>query len=299
MVPEVELYQIQYFLAVAESLNFTRAAEQCNVSQPSLTKAIQKLEHELGGNLLHRERQLTHLTDLGKLLRPMLENTLAAAQAVRRRALDFQQRTIAPLRIGLGDCISASLLADCLAEAADQLPGLQIETISANTRQLLSSLLDGDINVLVAADDGQELVSRIDFWPLFNERFLLLTARGIELTDAESVSIETLKRMVWLEHLGCAEVRRFWENCLSNGERIQIRHRSRHMDHLQHMVEANLGVLLLPEHAPYLPTLSAHSIIGDPIRREVRLFVVSGRRYSPALEVFLRVVLSRPWVEKS
>ena len=62
----MEMHQIRYFLAVAETLNFTRAAEKCNVTQPALTRAIQKLEEELGGLLLRRERSLTHLSDLGR-----------------------------------------------------------------------------------------------------------------------------------------------------------------------------------------------------------------------------------------
>ena len=75
----MELHQVRYFLAVATTLNFTRAAEQCNVTQPALTKGVQKLEQELGGQLIHRERQLTQLTDLGKEVLPMLERTLASA----------------------------------------------------------------------------------------------------------------------------------------------------------------------------------------------------------------------------
>jgi len=69
----MEMHQIRYFLAVCETLNFTRAAENCNVTQPALTRAIQKLEDELGGLLFRRERHLTHLTDLGRLMRPQLE----------------------------------------------------------------------------------------------------------------------------------------------------------------------------------------------------------------------------------
>jgi DNA topoisomerase IA len=61
----MEMHQVRYFLAVAEELNFTRAAERCNVTQPSLSRAIKLLEEELGGLLFHRERESTHLTDLG------------------------------------------------------------------------------------------------------------------------------------------------------------------------------------------------------------------------------------------
>jgi DNA-binding transcriptional LysR family regulator len=65
----MEMYQIRYFLAVSEYLNFGHAAEECHVSGPALTRAIQKLEDELGGKLFRWERNRTHLTDLGALIR--------------------------------------------------------------------------------------------------------------------------------------------------------------------------------------------------------------------------------------
>src|SRR3569833_2357795 len=108
----MELHQIRYFLAVASTLNFTRAAEQCNVTQPALTKSVQKLEQELGGQLIFRERQLTQLTDLGREVLPVLERTLASACAVLRRAEEFQRMEIASLGIGLTPSVSPSLLLD-------------------------------------------------------------------------------------------------------------------------------------------------------------------------------------------
>ena len=77
----MEMHQVRYFLAVADTLNFTRAAEQCHVSQPALTRAIQQLEDELGGLLLRRERKLTHLTDFGRLIEPHLRQLAADAEA--------------------------------------------------------------------------------------------------------------------------------------------------------------------------------------------------------------------------
>ncbi|WP_281058993.1 MULTISPECIES: LysR family transcriptional regulator [unclassified Mesorhizobium] len=61
----MEISQFRYFLAVAKELNFTRAAEQCNVTQPALSRAIKLLED--GGPLFHRERRFTHLTELGRM----------------------------------------------------------------------------------------------------------------------------------------------------------------------------------------------------------------------------------------
>jgi LysR family transcriptional regulator, hydrogen peroxide-inducible genes activator len=75
----METHQIRYFLAVADELNFSRAAAKCNVTQPALSRAIQQLEVELGGQLIHRERHLTHLTDLGQMVRPHMEMVHGAA----------------------------------------------------------------------------------------------------------------------------------------------------------------------------------------------------------------------------
>src|SRR5215475_16047347 len=81
----MEMHQVRYFLAVAQELNFSRAAEKCNVTQPSLSRAIQQLEGELGGPLFHRERHLTHLTELGQMVRPHLETVYNAVKHVRDR----------------------------------------------------------------------------------------------------------------------------------------------------------------------------------------------------------------------
>ncbi len=98
----MEMHQIRYFLAVSETLNFTRAAEKSHVSQPSLTRAIKLLEDELGGPLFHRERSNTHLTDLGQLMLPHLQQVLAEADAAKQRAHGFAKLEDAPLKARRG-----------------------------------------------------------------------------------------------------------------------------------------------------------------------------------------------------
>jgi DNA-binding transcriptional LysR family regulator len=96
----MELYQIRYFVALCDTLNFARAAERCNVSQPSLTRAVQKLEQELGGSLIHRERRLTRLTELGELVRPMLKEVLSHAERTKTAANWHLSGKKAVLRLG-------------------------------------------------------------------------------------------------------------------------------------------------------------------------------------------------------
>ena len=75
----MEMHQVRYFLAVARTLNFTRAAEECNVAQPSLTRAVRQLEDELGGDLFRRERPHAQLTELGQRMQPLLQQCYDSA----------------------------------------------------------------------------------------------------------------------------------------------------------------------------------------------------------------------------
>ena len=127
----MEMHQIRYFLAVAEELNFTRAADRCNVTQPALTRAIQKLEEELGGLLFRRERSLTHLTDLGRLMRPHLEQVLKETEAAKSTATSFLRLSEAPLNLGIMCTIGPLRFVGFLNRFRTENPGIELSMIEA------------------------------------------------------------------------------------------------------------------------------------------------------------------------
>src|SRR4051812_7712175 len=108
----MEMHQVRYFLALCAELNFTRAAERCNVAQPSLTRAIKQLEDELGGALFHRERANPPLSELGRTLKPYLEQVYARAEDAKREARAFAGLKRTPLRLGLMCTIAPGQLLD-------------------------------------------------------------------------------------------------------------------------------------------------------------------------------------------
>ena len=122
----MEFRQLEYFLAVADQLNFTRAAERCHVTQPALTRAIQKLEEEMGGLLFRRERSLTHLTDLGQLMRPHLEQVLKEAEAARSTAQSFLKLNEAPLNLGIMCTIGPLRFVGFLNRFRTETPGIEL-----------------------------------------------------------------------------------------------------------------------------------------------------------------------------
>ncbi|CAN7754029.1 LysR family transcriptional regulator [Rhizobium sp. LjRoot258] len=288
----MELHQVRYFLAVASTLNFTRAAEMCNVTQPALTKGVQKLEQELGGELIYRERQLTHLTDLGKAVLPMLERALASTEAVRRQARQFQQKEMAPLTIGLAPSISASLVLEPIAEIRKFVPGLHVELREEPQSRLIELLLEGEVNVALVGD-LDDMPERIDDWALFEERYVAVLAPSHELADRPVIAMDALREANILDRSYCDAARKFQH--LFPDAPPHHNYRSCRDLHLQHLAAAGFGIVLAPEHMPRLPSLKALPIEGDPVWREVRLLAVQGRRYSPALDAFVKVVRLRDW----
>src|SRR5215469_1503376 len=137
------MQHIRYFLAVGETLNLTKAAERCNVTQPALTRAIKTLENELGGDLLRRERALSHLTELGQRMLPMLRNCYETALAAKLVAASIKRREAAPLTVAISHSVPLGRFERLLRELARALPGLQLTLHRGSSREVAEALRHG------------------------------------------------------------------------------------------------------------------------------------------------------------
>src|SRR5215813_3454098 len=143
----MEMQQVRYFVALAKTRNFTRAAEHCNVTQPSLTRGIRQLEEELGGNLLRRERNNTHLSDLGQLLLPYLEGVLSNVQGAKTTASSMVKLTDAPLKIGVMCTIGPLRFIGFFAKFRRERPGVDLSLVEGAPERLLQMMDQGELDV--------------------------------------------------------------------------------------------------------------------------------------------------------
>jgi DNA-binding transcriptional LysR family regulator len=293
----MELHQVRYYVALCKTLNFTRAAEACNVTQPALTRAIQRLEEELGGPLFQRERNLTQLTELGRLMRPLLEQTLTAAEAAKEHATRFRKSEVASLRLGLPPTISARVVSASLQELTRRIPTLDLELKMADQDALIEALLQGEID---AAFLGQhaDLPERLNSWALFKERYRLAFAAEHALASHEAVTLAALNGEALLGRRGCKATPRLQELCAAAQAALQLRHLSDSEEQLQHLALAGLGIVLVPEHLPILPKLVTRPLAEPVLQRAIVLAVVSGRRFSPALDAFVRLTRTRDFAHE-
>src|ERR671922_2645224 len=106
----MEMQQVRYFLALSRTLNFTRAAEECNVSQPALTRSIKMLEDELGGALIRRERNHSHLTELGRRMLPVLQQCYDAAVSAKSLAKSVLGSESVPMSVAVSNSVNMTIL---------------------------------------------------------------------------------------------------------------------------------------------------------------------------------------------
>jgi LysR family transcriptional regulator, hydrogen peroxide-inducible genes activator len=141
----MEMHQVRYFLAVAEELNFSRAAERCHVAQPSLSRAIRSLEAEFGGDLFHREGRKTHLSELGRMVLPHLQMVYSATDSAMRVSRDIGAMNTVPLKLGIMSTISPDEIVDLIAALKTKYAGLELKLRDASAAALQDGLLRGEL----------------------------------------------------------------------------------------------------------------------------------------------------------
>src|SRR5439155_12827349 len=196
----MDMHHIRYFLAVCDTLNFTRAAEKCNVTQPALSRAIQQLEEEVGGLLFRRERNLTHLTDLGVLLKPRLQQIIDELGGAKRDAKRFLTLEHASVTLGVMCTIGPRRFTGLLFEFRARYPAISVRLVEDVPRHLCERLEEGEIDIAVMAD-AEGFPERFDFETLYRERFLVGFPSGHRFAGKASVAIVDVDGETYLRRL--------------------------------------------------------------------------------------------------
>lgn len=290
----MDVHHIRYFLAVCETRNFTRAAEKCNVTQPALSRAVQQLEDEIGGLLFRRERNLTHLTDLGALLRPRFQAILEGLTDARQEASRFLCLEDANLKVGVMCTIGPRRFTGLLADFNMRHAGIQLQLIEGVPARLSELLETGALDVaIMSTSDG--FPERFNVTPLYRERFVIACPTGHRLLEQASVPIDALDGESYLRRVNCEYREHLAVLCEEHGVALRISYTSEREDWIQNMVAGGLGICFIPEFSAVIPGLQTRPVTDPEVWREVCLVTVAGRRFSPAVATFVSSVKSYGW----
>ncbi len=284
----MEMQQVRYFLAVAKTLNFTRAAEQCNVTQPALTRAVKILEAELGGELIRREGRLSHLTDLGERMLPMLKQCYESAQNAKAIAEKVKSGDLPSLAIGVSCAFDLAILTDILREMQRSFPSLQLRIRRGNSDDVAQWLKNGDIQLAFGGPFGEGW-ERLDSWLMFEEAFVLMACPEIEIEDAANNP-----HSIFL-HSNLDEFHKLEDRLREAGFDGGTAHRIDSEQDIEALVNAGLGVAVLPE-SMSLSSRTQHVPCADfDLKRAVSLHSIAGRARTSEEAALFKLVRSTDW----
>ena len=198
----MELSQIRYFLAVAETLNFTAAANACAVSQPALSKAIRKLEDTLGGELFDRTSQQVALTEFGHTMRVHFE----LIEENRRKALEAARATAGAkttqLNVGVMCTVGPHRFAPFFRRFRNANPDVELTLHDVAPAVIPELLLSGALDCVLCARSADH-DPRFEAIDLFEEKFVVAFAQNHRFAAQDSVTLSEIAAEPYLDRLHC------------------------------------------------------------------------------------------------
>jgi len=295
----MNLRDLTYIIAVAENRHFGKAAEQCFVSQPTLSGQIKKLEEELGVSIFERSNRTVEVTPVGEGIIAYARKVIEQTDAIKALAQSYHDPLAGPLRIGAIPTLSPYLIPLILAPLRDNHPQMQLVLSEEQTDQLLHRLKNFQIDAALLATEIKD--PELTSVPLFNEPFWVAYPRKHSFYEKESIHSKDLKGQ---DLLLLAK-----GNCLANqvmnvcdiddrpnlGEMADLRASS--LETLIQMISAGYGITLLPALAMGGSWTMGSGVVAQPLEQKgaYRQISLVFRKHFPrqsALDVFSRVILN-------
>jgi LysR family transcriptional regulator, hydrogen peroxide-inducible genes activator len=197
----MELDQLRYFLKVAAAKSFTRASEELGITQPAMSRAVAKLEAELGQPVFERQARCVVLTDAGVLLKSRAEQILSLVDNTVSELRDSDDHGL--LRIGAIPTVAPYFLPIALSKFRDRHPDVQVIAFEETTDKLLHRCRDGEIDLAIAA--APISAKYLDAEPLFEEELLAVLPPKHRLAKKSTIALSELREFpfVLLDETHC------------------------------------------------------------------------------------------------
>ncbi len=294
----MDLHQIRYFVHLADTLNFTEAARRSGVSQPSLTRAVRRLEEELGGPLLYRDGKNSRLTALGRQVQGEFMRMESLISGVQELAANSVRGRKVALRVGVALTVASVRLSRFWAHVLTQLPDaeLHISTLGPDEGEL--EVLAGKYDVCILAEDSKPHF-KLTQQPLYRENLLLAMSTSHRLAQHAMITPEQMAGEPYLDRLNCEFRTRLIEHFMSRNAVMQPRIQSSREDWVQQLAAAGLGVCVLPEYSALASNLAIRPVEGLDLYRTVTLVTVSGSGVPMEIRQIVAMAKRFAWKEES
>ncbi|WP_162909301.1 LysR family transcriptional regulator [Aggregatilinea lenta] len=288
----MELHQLVYFVAIAETGSFSRAAERCNVAQPSISQQIMKLEQELDVTLFDRLSRRVVLTNAGRLLLPHANRILAEAQEIKRGLSENLDDGHGELAVGFIPTVSPFVLPGVIKRFGEQFPHAALTVREDLTETLIQDLIDGTLDVgIVSLPIHNSLVHTEE---LLSEPLLVASSRKYDIVNWASIRVKALDDFpfIALNEVHCLgeQVQAF---CYQQNLNVQIVCHTAQLSTVQNCIALGLGVSLVPQALALSDTSDniVYRVLSDAVpHRQIAAATRRGRSQSTLAQRFIALV---------
>lgn len=259
----MNLEQLRSFVEVARFGNFTRAAEELYLAQPSLSRQIAALEHDLGAELFHRARGGSTLTTAGESLLPLARRMLADAESVRRELAELAGLERGRVRLGATPTLCISLVAEVLSAFHAEHPGIELHLSEQGSRRLLDELASGELDLALITTSDATTAERFTVTPLLVEELVVISSAGAPpVTSRDTIELADVAALPQIVFSSTYDLRSATDAAFrAAGLTPEVVLEGAEMDAVLRFVERGLGVAIVP----------AMVLIDRPGLRSVRL----------------------------
>jgi DNA-binding transcriptional LysR family regulator len=245
---DMQMQQLAYVVALAETGHFTQAAAQLRVAQPTLSKQIRVLEAELGTPLFERGRGGTTLTQAGELLVPLARRILSDAQTARRQVRELAGLQRGRLRLGATPSLMTGLLAEALTEFRAELPDIELQVQESGSQDLVRRLLDGDLDMALLIASSKTRDATLTSTPILREDLVVVSSTDLPPpTTSGSMPVAALRHHQLVMFREGYDLRTVTlAACRAAGFEPQLAIEGGEMDAVLRFVEAGLGLAVVP-----------------------------------------------------
>jgi len=288
-----DLNDLQAFRAVVELGSFRKAADAVNISQPALSRRIDKLEAALGVRLFERTTRSVTLTTVGRVFAPSAEQLLDDLDVALLGIRDVSSSRLGHVTIACVPSVAYYFLPNVVASYHRRFPRIRVKLLDSSANEVLGSVISGEADFGVSFLGSQE--PEVEFKMLLQERFVAACRRDHPIARKKRVSWTELYEHEYVCVDKTSGNRLLLDQALSAvAPHAPSVCETRHVTTLLGLIEAGLGVAAVPSMAMPArdhPVLTSVPLVDPVVRRRVGIVTRRGRPLTPAAEQFYRAII--------
>ena len=288
----MELRDIKSFIEVANHKSFTKASAHSYLTQPSLSKAIKKIEEELHIQLFDRSTRQLKLTDAGKIVYQQGQKALASLSELDILLDDLKNIVAGEIKIGIPPLIGRLFFPDMARRLYEKHPNLSLELVELGAKSVGKLVEDGRIDLGIIVMPANQ--SKFNIYPFFDDEFVLFLHHDHPLAEREFIRLEDLKDEKFILFSESFTLHDFViQACEQSGFTPNVSYRSSQWDLIVELVSSKLGITLLPKiifDKQTNPNVKIIPIENAALRWRLGIITKKGAYHSFAMKEMLKII---------